>query len=70
MEPVLSRELCAIFICIFKLYITVFMLQLCLSENCRNLPAFLPLAHMCTKRRVSFPPVCVCTPMHLFYSKL
>lgn len=40
MEPVLSRELCAIFVCIFKLYITVFMLQLSMSENCRSLPVF------------------------------
>lgn len=38
--PVLSHELCAIFVCIFNLYITVFMLQLYLSENCRNLPFF------------------------------
>lgn len=40
MKPVLSRELCAIFVCIFKLYITVFMLQLYLSENYRNLLVF------------------------------
>lgn len=39
-EPVISHELCAIFVCIFKLYITVFMLQLRLSENCRKLPDF------------------------------
>lgn len=37
--PVLSHELCAIFVCIFNLYITVFMLQLYPSENYGNLPS-------------------------------
>lgn len=50
---VLSHELCAIFVCIFNLYITVFMLQLDLSENYRNLP-FSPWHTLALRSKYSF----------------
>lgn len=60
--PVLSHELCAIFVCIFNLYITVFMLQLYLSENYRNLPLF-PWHILALRSEYSFH-LCVCMFAH------
>lgn len=62
MGPVLSHELCAIFVCIFNLYITVFMLQLYLSENYRNLPLF-PWHILALRSEYSFH-LCVCMFAH------